>query len=120
MVDSSLISALLYLMHLPTIDHIDLSFIQISHSSLTPSVDLLRLDIFYYLRRSNSHKEDVSQIVVQSEMMPIIREFRTSESTVLTTKLLHAKTQDGRPGFKFVDFRILSIYLVRADDEWNI
>ena len=53
-------------------------------------------------------------------MMPIIREFRTSESTMLTTKLLHAKTQDGRPAFNFVDIRILSIYLVRADDEWNL
>ena len=99
-------------MHLPTIDHIDLSFIQISHSSLTPSFNLLRLDIFY-LRRFNPRKEDLSQIVVQSEMMPIIREFRTSESTVLTMKLLHAKTQDGRPGFNFVDFGILLIYLVR-------
>ena len=118
--DSSLTSALLYLIQLPTISHIDLSFIQnFPLSSLTPSVNLLRLDISY-LRRSSPRREDLSQIVVQSEMMPKIREFRTSESTVLTTKLLHAKKQDGRPAFNFVDLRILSIYLVRLEDKRNL
>ena len=57
------------------------------------------------------------EIVVQSEMMPKIREFHTSESTMLTTKLLHAKMQDGRPTFNFMDLRRLSICL---EDERNI
>ena len=81
--DSSLTSALLYLMHLPTINHIDLSFIQnFPLSSLTLSVNLLRLDIFY-LCRLNPHDEDPSEIIIQSEMMPKIREFHTSESACL-------------------------------------
>ena len=45
--DSSLTSAFLYLMHLPTINHIDLSSIyNFPLSSLTLSVNLLRLDIY--------------------------------------------------------------------------
>ena len=118
--DSFLTSALLYLMHLPTINHIDLSFIQdFPLSSLPPSINLLRLHIFY-LRRSNPREEDRSQIIVLSEMMPKIREFRTSESTVLTSKLLHAVTLDGRPAFKFMDLRKLSIYFTRSEDERNL
>ena len=46
--NSSLTSAFLHLMHLPTINHIDLSSIHnFPLSSLTPSVSLLRLDISY-------------------------------------------------------------------------
>ena len=55
-VDSSLISALLYLMHLPTIDHIELSFIQISHSSLTPPVD----DSIYSICAVPTHVKKIS------------------------------------------------------------
>jgi len=44
------------------------------------------------------------------EMMPKIREFRTSNSAFLTTKLLHAKRQDGQPAFNFMDLRRLSIH----------
>jgi len=102
--DSSLKSAFLQLMHLPTINHIDLSFIQnFSLSSLTPCVNLLRLDI---LNLWLSHEEDGSP--VQSEMMPKIREFHTSGSPLQTTKLLHAKRQDGQPAFNFMDLRQLS------------
>ena len=43
--------------------------------------------------------------------MPKIREFHTSESLLLTTKLLHAKKRDGQPAFDFTDLRRLSICL---------
>ena len=100
--DSSLTSAFLYLMHLPTINHIRLQFISgFPLSSLTPSVNLLRLGIQYV----DPFEKDV---VVQSEMMPKIRNFHTS-SSLLTTKLLHAKRQDGQPAFNFMDLRQLSI-----------
>jgi hypothetical protein len=83
--DSSLTSAFLYLMHLPTINHIDLSHIEnFPLSTLTPSINLLRLDI-------RNVKPLEKEVVVQSEMMPKIREFHTSASVLLTTKLLHAK-----------------------------
>ena len=118
--DFSLTSALLYLMHLPTINHIDLSLIQnFPLSSLTQSVNLLRLDIFY-LCRLNPHDEDPSEIVMLSEMMPKIREFHTSDSAVLTTKLLHAKRQDGRPAFNFMDLRQVSMSFTQVKDEQNI
>ena len=42
-------------------------------------------------------------------MAPQIREFRTRMSIPLTTKLLHAKRQDGQPAFNFMDLRRLSI-----------
>ena len=117
--DTSLTSALLHLMRLPTINHIDLSFIQnFPLSSLTPSVNLHRFDI-YNLRRIGG-EDSSSEIAVQLETMPKIREFRTSESSLLTTKLLHAKTQDGRPAFNFTDLRRLSMSFIRREDERNI
>ena len=72
-------------------------------SFLTPSANLLQFDIFN-LCRSNPHEEDPSEIVVQSE---IIREFRNSETTVLTTKFIHDKTEHGRLAFNFMDIRRL-------------
>ena len=111
---SSLTSALLHLMHLPTINHIDLSFIQnFPLSSLTPCVDLHRLNI------SDLKCTDLleGEIVVQSEMMPKIREFNTYDSSLVTTMLLHAKRQDGRPAFNFMDLRRLSTCL---EDKQNI
>jgi hypothetical protein len=109
--DSSLTSAFFYLMHLPTINHIDLSYIQnFPLSTLTPSINLLRLDICYV-------KPLEKEVVVQSEMMPKIREFHTSDSTLLTTRLLHAKKQDGQPAFNFMNLRRLSICL---GDKQNI
>jgi hypothetical protein len=105
--DSSLTSAFLHLMHLPTINHIDLSYIQhFPLSSLTPSVNLIRLDISYL----RYHKEDdIPDILVLSEVMPRIREFHTLKSALLTTKLLHAKRQDGQPAFNLMNLRRLSI-----------
>ena len=118
--NSSLTSAFLHLMHLPTINHIDLSYIQsFPLSSLTPSVNLLRLDIFH-LRCFNPLQEDrSSEIVVQSDVMPKIREFHTSESSLLTTMLLNAKRQDGQPAYSFTDVRRLSVSSFWFEDEWN-
>ena len=106
--DSSLISAFLYLMHLPTINHIDLSYItDFPLSSLTPSVNLLRLDMLCV----EPPEKEVVEESFWSEMMPKIREFRTTRSPLLTTKLLHAKKQDGQPAFNIMNLRQLSICL---------
>ena len=121
--DTSLTSALLHLLHLPTINNIDLSFIEnFPLSSLAPSVNLLRLDIYHlrHFNRLEDEEDDSPEIVVLSEMMPKIREFHTSESSLLTTKLLNAKMQDGRPAFNFMDLRRLSTSSIRFDDERNI
>ena len=116
--DSSLTSAFLYLMNLPTIEHIDLSYIQkFPLSSFTPSVNLHRLDISYLRCFDRPEEDDSPEIVVESEMMPQIREFHTSGSPLLTTRLLHAKKQDGRPAFNLMDLRRLSTCL---EDERNI
>ena len=113
--DSSLTSAFLHLMHLPTINHIDLSLIQnFPLSSLAPSVNLHRLDIFHL---SPLEEDGFPEIVVQSETIPKIREFHTSGSTLLTAKLLYAKTQDGRPAFNFMDLNRLSMSFIRFEDE---
>ena len=118
--DSSLTSAFLHLMHLPTINHINLSFIQkFPLSSLAPCVNLHRLDIFY-LNRFELEEDGLPEFVVQSEMMPNIREFRTSDSSPLTTILLHSKMQDGRPAFNFKDLRRLSMSFNVYQDELNI
>ena len=118
--DSSLKSSFLHLMHLPTINYINLSDIRnFSLSNLTPSVNLRRLDISS-LRHCNSFEEDGSpEIVVQSKMAEI-HEFHTSQSSLLTSKLLHAKRQDGQPAFNVMDLRRLSIYSRWSEDEQNI
>ena len=117
--DSSLTSAFLHLMHLPTLNHIHLSFIHnFPLSSLTLSANLLRLDIFYVRYFDPVPPEEES--IVLSEMMPKIREFNTSESSLLTTKLLHAKMQDGRPAFNFMGLSRLSVSFSRFEDERNI
>ena len=109
--DSSLTSALLHLMHLPTVNHIDLSYIKnFPMSSLTPCVNLHRLDI-------SDLRSGSPEIVVPLEMMPKIREFHVLDSSRVTTKLLHAKTQDGRPAFNFMDLRLFLISLNRFEDE---
>ena len=118
--DSSLTSAFLYLIHLPTINHIDLSYIQnFPLSSFTPSANLHRLDISHlYLKPFDGLEEEVSsEIVILSEMIPKIREFHTLQSPLVTTRLLHAKNQDGQPAFDFTDLRRLSICF---GDEQNI
>ena len=99
--DSSLSSAFLHLMHLPTMDHIRLSGIRnFPLSSLTPSVNLYRLDL------SNMNDDDSPEIV-QLDIMPKIRDFRTTGSSQLVKRLLYAKTQDERPAFSIVDLRRL-------------
>jgi hypothetical protein len=116
--DSSLTSAFLHLMHLPTINHIELSNIEnFPLPSLSPSVNLHRLDLLFLFPPG----EDVSPgIIVQSEMMPKIREFNTSWSTRLTTKLIHSKMQDEQPAFNFVDLRKLSMSFTQVEDEQNV
>ena len=114
-----LTSAFLQLMHLPAINHIDLSSIEnFPLSSLALSVNLHRLDISD-LRHSNPL--DSSEIVVQSDM-PKIREFHTSESSLLTSKLLHAELerQDGRPALDVMNLRRLSMFSRWSEDEQNI
>ena len=87
-VDPSLTSAFLHLMHLPSINHIVLSSIEdFPLSSLTSSVNLRRLDIFHL--HLIIEEDDFSKIVVLSEMMPKIREFNSTGSSLLTRKLLH-------------------------------
>ena len=116
--NSSLISALLHLMHLRTINHINLSYIRnFPLPKLTPSVNLLRLDILFL---TPLEEDSSSEIAVQSEMMPKIRELYTSSSSRSTTKLLHAKGQDGRPAFDFTELRLLSMSLKYFEDEQNI
>ena len=101
--DTSLTSAFLRLMHLPTINHIHLSYIDnFPLSSLTTCVNLRLLSIIQL------HTLDFPEIV---EMMPKIRVFRTSGSCQLTRKLLHAKRQDGQPVFNFMDLRRISATL---------
>ena len=115
--DPSLTTAFLRLMHLPTINHIDLSYIQnFPLISLTLPVNLHRLDIFC-LTLHRPLKMDFPEIVV--EMMPKIREFHTSGSFQFTTKLLHAKRQDGHPAFNFMDLRRLSTTLNQFDSEFD-
>ena len=108
-------------MHLPANNHIDLSSIQnFPLSSLSSSVNLDQLDT-RGLRNIYSFEEDVSSEIVV-EMMPKIREFHTSHSSLLTTKLLHAnlKRQDGRPAFNFMDLRQLSMSFTQSEDDRNI
>ena len=121
--DSSMTSAFLHLMRLPTINHIDLSFISnFPLSSLTQSVNLIRLDLLYMTRFEDfdQHGEDGFFKNVQSETMPKIRELHTSGSYQLTTKLFDAKMQDGQPVFKFMDLRQLSTSFSRVDNERNL
>jgi len=104
-------------MHLPTVNHIDLSSIlnfPLS-SLLTPSVNLHRLDL------SLMHCKKYSpEIVVQSEMMPKIREFHVLQSSLMTTRLLNAKRQDGRPAFDVMDLRRFSTTFDHIEDKPSI
>ena len=112
--DSSLTSAFLHLIRLPTINHIDLSYIvNFPLSSLTSSVNLLRLD----MRHLHHIEEDNYLKNVQSEMLPKIREFHTSNSRWATMNLLDVKGQDGQPVFNFLDLRQLSISFFFIEDK---
>ena len=115
-VDSSLTSAFLHLMHLPTINHIDLSYIEnFPLSNFTPSVNLHRLDIDLEYSRESFEAESSLEIIM--ETMPKIGEFHISISDPLAMKLLHARTQDGRPSFSFMDFRRVSMWLRQFEDD---
>ena len=115
--DSSLTSALIHLMHLPTINHIDLTYIQnFPLISLTLSVNLYRLDIFHL--PVTLLEED--SLEIKAGMVPKIREFHTSWSSQLTRKLLQAQRRDGQPAFNFIDLRRLSMTFNRFRDEGNI
>ena len=109
-----LTSAFLHLMHLPTINHIGLSLIRnFPMSSLSPSVNLLWLELSCMSFIDPLEKE----IVVQSEMMPKLRELHTPGSFELTMMLLHAKTQDGQPAFNIMNLRRFSSYF---EDKWDL
>ena len=109
--DSSLTSSFLHLMCLPTINQIDLANIHnFPLSSLTRSVNLHRLDIF-------DLSFDPPEIVVESEM-PKIRELRISNFHSVVV-MLHAKMQDGRPAFNFMDLRRLWMRFMEFEDEQN-
>ena len=115
--DSSLRSAFLHLMSLPTINHIDLSNIKnFPLSSLTSSVNLLRLDMTD-MACLDYPEED---IIPKTLMLPKIRELHTSNSYQLTKKLFDVKGQDGRPVFNFMDLRQLSMSLTLLNKEPNI
>ena len=110
----SLASALLHLMHLPTINHIDLSNVRnFPLSSFTPSVNLHRLDIH---NMSPYDKDNVFENF-QSGMMPKLREFHTSSSDTMTSRLFHARGQDGRPAFNFRDLRGLSMPFTDSEED---
>ena len=117
--DSSLTPALLHLMHLPTINRIDLSYIEnFPLSSFIPCVNLLRLDIFYLI---HAHEVDGDTFeIVLSEVIPKLREFSTIGSSLLTMKLLHSKMQDGRPAFNPMNLRRLTLYLGDFEDNSSI
>ena len=106
--DSFLKSAFNHLLHLPTLNYIELSSIRnLPVSILAPCANLLRFDV-YDLKCTDLLEEEV---IVQSEMMPKIRDFRTSESSLIMRKLLYSKRQDGRPAFNCMDLRRLRICL---------
>ena len=116
--DSSLTSAFLHLIRLPTINHIHLSFIHnFPLSRLIPSVNLLRLDI-YNLMYFDPLDDGSPEVLV--ETMPKILEFYTAGSSLLTTKLLHAKRPDGLLAFNFMDLRRLSMSFDDSEDDWDI
>ena len=109
--DSSLTSVFLHLMHLTTINHIELSYIvNFPLSSLTSSVNLHRLHLGHV---SRPYIKDGSFEIVQSETAPKIREFHILRSSAMLQ-------QDGRPAFNFMDLRRLSIALGWCEDEQNI
>jgi hypothetical protein len=53
--------------------------------------------------------------IVQSGMMPKLREFHISRSNVVVKQLLFFKGQDGRPAFNFMDLIELSMPFQERD-----
>ena len=121
LLDSSLKSAFLHLMHLPTTNHIDLSYIHnFTLSILTPSVNLHRLDLSYMECEDDDDTPEIDQSEMMMMVIPKIREFHISECSLLTTRLLRSKRQDGRSAFDFTDLRRLSISFSHVEDERNL
>ena len=116
--DSSVTSALLHLMRLPTVNHIDLSeILNFPLSSLSQSVNLHRLDISHLTLLDQSGKDSTGLQFQENQILPKIHELHTIDSSRLTTKLLHAKRQDGQPAFNFMDLRRFTVsYLYRKDE----
>ena len=112
--EPSLISALLHLMHLPTMNHIYLAFIKnFPLSSLAPCVNLHELDLLY-METKNGFPE-----IIQSEM-PRIRRLSTSQSSRLTRNFLHAKRRDGQPALDLTDLKQLQMSFGHPEDGHNI
>ena len=110
----SLTSVFLHLMHLPTVNHIDLSLItNFPLSSFTPCVNLHRLDILHVYPYDPTREG--SLLFVQSGMMPKLREFHIQSSDHMAKQMLSAKGQDGRPAFNFKDLIGLTIHFKRDD-----
>ena len=104
-------------MHLPprAIDHIEISYIQkFPLSSLIPCVNLFRLDVLYL-----GHDDDSFE-TVPSEVMPKLREFRTTGSSLLAMKLLYTKLQYGRPALNLTNLRRLSLFPEDFEDKSSI
>ena len=115
-IEPSLTSAFLHLMHLPTVNHIGLSSIEnFPISSLIPSFNLLRLDVTSLSCIDPLASE--TEIVVQSEMMPKLREFHIFFSAKVLMMMLHAKMHDGRPAFNFMNLKRLFVSL---DDKQHL
>ena len=116
--DSLLTSAFLHLMNLPSMNHIDLTCINnFPLDILSYSVNLLRLDLTQVVCVDPLEEDGSPGYVVQSEITPKIRVLHISESFETTMKLVLAKTPDGRPAFKFVDLRQLSIAFTQIEDK---
>ena len=75
---------------------------------------MLRLDISHLTCFDPLEEDGSPEILV--ETMLKIREFYTSKSSLLTTKLLHAKSPDGRPAFNFMNLRRLSMSFNDSED----
>ena len=117
--DSSLTSSFLHLMHLPTIKSIDLNSINnFPGYGLFGANNLHRLDIGQMISDTDLEEDEDGTLgmVLESEVMPKLRELRIAEAYELTMKLVLAKMEDGRPAFKFVDLRLLSVGLAESRD----
>ena len=93
-------------MHLPTINYIEISSFPLSGPTSCDNLHQLNI----YAGRENGSLE-----IVQPEKM--FREFRIFYSALVTTKLLHAKLQAGRPAINFMNLRRLSMSFFRSEDE---
>ena len=108
--DSSLTSALLHLMHLSTIYYIEISSIR--NVPLSGSHFIWQPASTEYI--PSIRRRERGWLFGNC---PVREEFCTFYSSLVTTKLLHAKVQAGRPAFNFMDLRRLSMSFFRSEDE---